>query len=168
MGMLFNVASDFSTSPDALPVALSTTFKTQLSGLAQTATLRRGKITELAIGPISNPVANDCNIIYAIQRQTANNGTPGGPVTPEFVPVLEAGSAPAAGSAWRTNYTAEPTYANRIFTKWLNQHSGFVWYAPDDIGLPWPATNNNGLACMAKGATADYTGTVGWEVKFDE
>lgn len=159
----FNVASDFGGTLQAL----STSYKTQLSGLAQTATLRRGRIVEIAIGPVSNPVAQDCNIIYAVQKQTATGTAT--TVTPIAMNPQEAGSdTPVAGSAWAANYTAEGTYANRIWTKFLNQHSGFIWYSPDDMGLPWPATNNNGLACMAKGATSDYTGTVAWEVKFEE
>ena len=160
--MLFNVASDFAGTLQAL----STTYKTNLAGWAQTATLRRGTLREIAIGPVSNPATQDCNIIYTIQRQTAD-GT-GTSVTPVFVPPIEAGTPPAPGSAWKANYTAEGTYANRLWTKALNQHSGFIWYAPDEIGLPWPAVNLNGVACMAKGATTDYTGTVLWEVKFDE
>jgi hypothetical protein len=166
--MLFNIANDFSTSPDAVLVGLGTTYKTQLSGLAKTANLRRGKVTEISVGPVSNPAATDCNIVYRIQRQTGDGGVAGGPINPIFVPAIEGGTVPTAGSSWKSNYTSEPNYNNPIWTKWLNQHSGFIWYAPDELGLPWAAVDSTGLAYMARGATSDYTGTVGWEVKFDE
>lgn len=169
MALRYNVSNlDWATSPDAALQALSQAYKTQLSGLAKTANLRRGRLTEIAIGPYSNPATQDCNIVYRIQRQTADNGTAGGPVTPVNVDPTEGGTLAAAGSSWKINYTAEPTYANALWTKSLNQHSGFIWYAPDEIGIPWPAVDSNGVACMARGATADFTGNVFWEVKFDE
>lgn len=162
----FNVASDFAGTLQAL----STTNKTQLAGLAATATLRRGRIVEVALGPVSNPVSQDCNIIYTISRLAVGTAGTSSSVTPAWVFTQEAGSdTPVSGSAWAANYTAEPTTIGvRLWTKALNQHSGFVWYSPDEMGLPWPATNNNGVACQAKGATTDYTGTVLWEVKYEE
>jgi hypothetical protein len=67
---------------------------------------------------------------------------------------------------WKVNYSTEPTYASAIWTQYLNQHSGFVWYAPDEIGLPWPATNNTGLAFSA--SSSNYTGTAVWGVDIEE
>ncbi len=162
--MLFNVASDFAGTLQAL----STAYKSQMAGYAQTASLRRGALREITVGPVSNPATQDCNIIYTVQRITADGGTSTGTPVPIYVPAIEAGTPPAAGSLWKSNYSSESTYANRLWSKFLNQHSGFIWYAPDDVGLPWPAVNANGVVCMAKGATSDYTGTVAWEVKFEE
>jgi hypothetical protein len=167
MSRKFNVASDMAGTLQPQ----STAYKTALSGTAATATLRRGKISEIAVGPVSNPVTQDCNIFYCVWRQTAADGTSTA-ATPNvvYVGAQEAGTLPVPGSVWQANYTAEPTYAanGAVWTKALNQHSGFIWYAPDDMGLPWPATNANGLGCRSKGATSDYTGTVLWEVKFEE
>lgn len=163
--MLFHVASDYAGSAQALGAS----YKTIIAGLAATATLRRGKITEMAVGPISDPGATDCNIIYTVMRQTANDGT-GTSATPNYYPALEAGTPPAVGSTWKANYSGEPTITagSNLWTKALNQHSAFIWYAPDELGLQWPAVNVNGLACLAKGASASYTGTVLWDVKFEE
>jgi len=149
------------------PQTVTTSYKTQMSGVAQTATLRRGRVIELKMGPLSDPSSTDCNILYAIQRQTAA-GTGGSTVTPNFAETWEAGTAPSAGSLWGANYTAEGTYGTRIWSMFMNQHSGMIWYSPDDIGLPWPAVNNNGLAFMTKGSSASYSGTSGWDVKFTE
>jgi hypothetical protein len=163
----FNVANDFAGSL----AAMSTTIKTLLGLSAATATLRRGRIVEIGVGPISSPVANDCNIIYQIQRFTAA-GTSGASATPAWVGTQEAGSdTPVAGCVVGVNtYTVEPTYTanTRLWTKALNQHSGFIWYSPDEMGLPWPAVNANGLGCGSKCVTADFTGNVLWEVKHEE
>lgn len=162
----FNVANDFTGST---LTSLTSTNKTHLSGVAATTNLRRGRIVEIAVGPVSNPVTQDCNIVYAVQKCTAAGTSTA--VTPAWVLTQEAGSdAPVAGSVWGAQHSVEPTYTSgqRVWTKWLNQHSGFIWYSPDEMGLPWPAVNARGLGCVARGATSDYTGTVGWEVKFEE
>jgi hypothetical protein len=162
----FNVANDFTGST---LTSLTSTNKTHLAGTATSAALRRGRIVEVAVGPVSNPVTQDCNIIYAIQRCTTP-GT-GTAVTSVWVGTQEGGTdTPVPGSAWAAQHSAEPNYASaqRVWTKALNQHSGFIWYSPDEMGLPWPAVNQNGLGCVARGATSDYTGTVLWEVKFEE
>jgi len=147
---------------------LATSYKTQLSAAASNTTrLCRGKIVEIGVGPFSNPAATDCNIVFCVQRMTAA-GT-GSAVTPVPVKPAESGSSPAAVSTWLANMTVEGTYANSIWRRPLNQHSGFHWYAPDDLGLPWPAINGAGLACTAKGADAAANAlTVLWDVKFNE
>lgn len=163
----FNAASD-STATALL--ALTTGYKTHLCGYAATSTLRRGRTVEITVGPVANPVTQDCNIFYAISRSTsAGTGTA---VTAPWVGVQEAGSdTPVPGSTWAAQFSAEPTITSntRIWTKALNQHSGFIWYSPDEMGLPWPAVNLNGLAYQCKSATSDGAGlTVLWEVKFEE
>jgi hypothetical protein len=163
----FNAASDMNAT--AL-LAVTTGYKTHLIGYAATTNLRRGRTVEIAVGPVSNPVTQDCNILYAVQRSTTA-GTSALAITPAWVGVQEAGSdTPVPGSVWGNQLSAEPTITanSRLWTKALNQHSGFIWYSPDEMGLPWPAVNLNGLAYQTKGATSDYTGTVLWEAKFEE
>jgi len=104
-------------------------------------------LVEIAVGPVSNPVTQDCNIFYAIQRSTTA-GTAALNATPAWMGVQEAGSdTPVPGSTWGAQLSAEPTITSnsRIWTKALNQHSGFIWYSPDEMGLPWPAVSSIGL-----------------------
>jgi len=128
--------------------AITTTYKTQVTITALTATLCRGRAVALAYGPDSVPNATDCNIVYTIQRQTAAGTATA--ATPN--PLVPADVASRSGAF--VNYTAEGTYTLPIFSRALNQRASQQWAAQDnDAMLLWPATNIVGLALLALSPT---------------
>lgn len=151
------------------PRALNTTPKSVLNFYAQTGAnvLCRGKLMEIHAGPISDPGATNCNILYSVIRTTAN-GTGSEAVTPNPDDVWETGTPPVARTLVGANYTGEPTGSIVVWSIPLNQFSSVLWYSPTDKGLSWPAVVASGLACRAGAASASYTGTVGWDVKHEE
>jgi hypothetical protein len=169
----FNVTHTTSTLQQ-----LTTSAKTQLALLAQSATLRRGRVKEMTFGPFDNPIATDCNIIYAVFKQDLNDGTAGAPdPTPSYTPAIEGGTPPVSGALARGNYTAEPTMLATdvigIFSIAMNQHSSFQWYAPEENSMEWAAVANKGFAFRARGASATINAsgavaTVLWRVKYAE
>lgn len=127
---------------------LGSTFKTLATVTALTATLCRGRAVGVTIGADGAPNATDCQIVYAIQRQTvagtATAATPN-PLIPGDV---------ASRSGAFVNYTIEGTYTLVIWSRALNQRASMQWTAPDtDAALAWPATNVAGLALMALSPT---------------
>lgn len=129
---------------------LGTSFKTILSLVGVTATLRRGKIVELAFGPDGAPNASDCQIVYDVSRQTAAGTATAATPTPKDSADV------AAGSGCAVNYTAEGTItaASSLFTRALNQRASMQWQAMNESdGLWWPATNAVGLAIRALSPT---------------
>jgi hypothetical protein len=113
-----------------------------------TATLCRGRAVGISVGADGAPNATDCQIVYAVQRQTvagtATAATPN-PIVPGDV---------ASRSAAFVNYTVEGTYALPIWSRSLNQRASMQWVAQDvDAMLLWPATNAAGLALMALSPT---------------
>jgi hypothetical protein len=129
---------------------LSTTFKTQLSLTAATATLCRGQIVELSYGADGAPNATDCQIVYDVSAQTAA-GTPSTTVTPTKHNPADVASRTVAA----INYTAEGTITatSTVFTRSLNQRASQQWYANPGSELVWPATNLAGLAVRALSPT---------------
>ena len=108
----------------------------------------RGRAVGIAIGADGAPNASDCQIVYAVQRQTAD-GT-GSAATPN--PIVPADVA--SRSSAKVNYTAEGTYTLPIWSRSLNQRASMQWVAQDtDAMLLWPATNLAGLALMALSPT---------------
>jgi hypothetical protein len=129
--------------------AITTTYKSQMSVCAATATLCRGRVVAMAYGSDSVPNATDCNIVYTIERQTVA-GTGGSTLTPN--PIYPADVA--SRSVVIANFTAEGTYTLPIFTRVLNQRASQQWAAQDnDAMLNWPATNLNGLVLLALSPT---------------
>ena len=128
--------------------SLSTTYKTLAVVKAATATLCRGRAVGLSIGADGAPNATDCQIVYAVQRQTADGtatATTPNPIVPGDV---------ASRSVAAVNATAEGTYALPIWSRSLNQRASMQWVAQDtDAMLLWPATNLAGLALMALSPT---------------
>lgn len=127
---------------------LSTSFKTLSAVWAVTATLCRGRAVALSVGADGPPNATDCQIVYAVQRQTADgtatSATPN-PLVPADV---------ASRSASKVNYSAEGTYTLPIWSRSLNQRASMQWVAQDvDAMLLWPATNLSGLALLALSPT---------------
>ena len=123
---------------------LTTTFKTLAAVWSLTATLTRGRVNAIEIGPDGSPNATDCQIVYAIQRMTAD-GT--GTVAPPS-PLNSADVASRMAS--KVNYTAEGTYATNIWSRSLNQRASMQWAAQDtDAMLTWAATNLVGVALIA-------------------
>lgn len=128
--------------------ALSTTYKTQVTITALTATLCRGRMVAMSYSPDSVPNSTDCNIVYTIQRQTAAGTATA--ATPN--PIFPADVASRSGAF--VNYTIEGTYTLPIFSRTLNQRASQQWAAQDvDAMLLWPATNIAGLAGVALSPT---------------
>jgi len=133
--------------------AQTTTYKTAVSVTGTTATLSRGRCVSIKHGADGAPNATDCQIVYAVQRQTATGTST--PATPN--PLVPADVASRSTAA--VNYTAEGTYTLPIWVMPLNQRASAIWNAQDvDAMLLWPATNAAGLAFMALSPT--YTANV--------
>lgn len=133
--------------------ALTTTFKTQVQIWSATATLRRGRAVALQVGPDGAPNATDCQIVYNVQRATAD-GT-----STLVVPAPLFPGDVASGMVAHNAYTAEGTYASVLWSRSLNQRASMQWAAQDDQAmLLWPAINLNGLALLALSPT--YAGNV--------
>ena len=132
------------------PQNLTTTFKTILALTAATASLRRGKLMELMVGPDGAPNATDCQIIYDVSRQTAA-GTSTATTPNAKDPADTAGGTVGAG-----NFTAEGTItaASSVLLIPLNQRASQKWSASQEVdGLIWPAINLAGLAIRALSPT---------------
>ena len=127
---------------------LSTTYKTLTAVWSVTATLRRGRCVAIDVGADGAPNATDCQIVYTIQRQTADGTATSATPNPRF-------PADAASSmASKVNYTIEGTYTLPQWSRALNQRNSMQWAAQDvDAMILWPATNLNGLALVALSPT---------------
>ena len=135
---------------------ITTTVKTQVQIWSATATLRRGRAVALQVGPDGPPNATDCQIVYSVQRATAD-GT-----STVFVPQPTFPGDVASSMVAHNAYTAEGTYGTAgvsIWSRSLNQRASMQWAAQDDQAmLLWPATNLAGLALLALSPT--YAGNV--------
>ena len=141
--------------------AITTTNKTQVQIWAATATLCRGRAVALQMGPDGAPNATDCQIVYGVQRATADGTstvfTPN-PLNPADV---------ASRMVCHNAYTAEGTYYLPIFTRSLNQRASMQWAAQDiDAMLTWAATNLVGLALVALSPT--YASNVLFGIEWDD
>ncbi len=113
-----------------------------------TATLRRGRNVALSVGPDGAPNATDCQIVYQVQRQTADGTATSATPNPRF-PADQASSMAA-----KVNYTIEGTYTLIQWARSLNQRASMQWAAQDtDAMILWPATNLAGLALVALSPT---------------
>lgn len=127
---------------------LSTTAKTLTAVWSITATLRRGRCVGLAVGADGAPNATDCQIVYQVQRQTADGTATSATPNPRFPADV------ASGMASKVNYTAEGTYTLIQWARSLNQRASMQWVAQDnDAMILWPATNLSGLALVALSPT---------------
>jgi hypothetical protein len=142
---------------------LATTFKTQVSLTAATATLCRGQIVELAYGADGAPNATDCQIVYDVSAQTAA-GTPSSTVIPVKINPADVASRTIAA----INYTAEGTITatSSVFSRSLNQRASQQWYANPGSEIVWPATNLAGFAVRALSPT--YAANVLIETRHDD
>lgn len=141
--------------------AITTTYKTQVLAQAVTATLRRGRIMDLVVGPDSAPNATDCQYNFDVSRSTTL-----GTATSVTPPPDDPADA-AAGATCVANHTVEPTVTatSSLLMIALNQRASQRWVALNEMyGLIWPATNLNGLVVRALSPTA--TGVVGVHAKF--
>jgi hypothetical protein len=143
--------------------ALATTFKTQVSLTAATATLCRAQVVELAYGADGAPNATDCQIVYDVSAQTAA-GTPSTTVTPVKVNPADV----ASRTVGAINYTAEGTITatSTVFTRSLNQRASQQWYANPGSEIIIPATNLAGVAFRALSPT--YASFVLVETRYDD
>ncbi len=127
---------------------LSTTAKTLSAVWSLTATLRRGRCVALSVGADGAPNATDCQIVYQVQRQTADGTATAATPNPRF----PADAATSMGA--KVNYTAEGTYSLIQWARSLNQRASMQWAAQDvDAMILWPATNLSGLALVALSPT---------------
>lgn len=153
------------------PGNLSTTFKTQLSLLAKTATLCPGRILEMSLGPLSAPTGTEDNIVWEVWKQDDDAGTATDTFTTE---ITFKGPGDPTGVTCRTqvkaNYSTEPgmlSPAKRLFTRTLTMRGTLDWIAADlEAPLPWSAVNSKGLAIRAK--CASNTPTVSCDADFED
>ena len=141
--------------------AITTTNKTQVQIWSATATLCRGRAVALQMGPDGAPNATDCQIVYQVQRATADGTSTA--FTPTPLNPADVASRMVAHNA----YTVEGTYTLDIFSRSLNQRTSQQWAAQDtDAMLTWPATNLNGLALLALSPT--YASNVLFGMEYDD
>lgn len=140
---------------------ITTTFKTQVQIWAATATLCRGRAVALQMGPDGPPNATDCQIVYNVQRATADGTSTA--VTPLALNPADVATRQVAHNA----YTAEGTYTLAIFSRSLNQRTSQQWAAQDtDAMLTWAATNLVGLSLLALSPT--YASNVLFGMEYDD
>jgi hypothetical protein len=155
------------TMNSATPAVITTTYKTQLTIVAATATLCRGRIVGISIGPYGPPSTTDCNVIYSVQRITAA-GTAGTAIVGQPIVPGDVASRSTGGA----NNSAEPTFASnpQVWGRALNQRSSMQWVGQDtDANLLWPATNASGLAGTSLCATSTaYTGPVFYAFDYED
>lgn len=127
---------------------LSTTYKSLVAVWSVTATLCRGRAVAIQVGADGAPNATDCQIVYAVQIQTAD-GT-GTAATPTKQNPADTASRMTA----KVNYTVEGTYSTVMWIRSLNQRASMQWAAQDvDAMLTWAATNLTGLVITALSPT---------------
>ncbi len=138
---------------------LTTTYKTMLSLYGVTATLCRGRLVGIAVGADGPPNATDCQIVYAVQRQSTSGGTR---VAGTPNPNVPGDVASRTGNG--LNYTAEGTYTLPIWSRVLNQRASMQWVAQDtDAMLLWPATNDVGVVGLALSPTYASPALIGFD-----
>lgn len=140
---------------------LTTTFKTLAAVWSITAGISRGRVCALQVGADGAPNATDCQIVYALERQTADGtattATPN-PMDPADV---------ATRKASKVNYTAEGTYTLITWSRSLNQRASMQWAAQDnDAMIMWAATNLVGVALLALSPT--YAAAALGGIDFDD
>jgi hypothetical protein len=137
--------------------AISTGYKTQVQLTAATASLRRGCLVDLRVGPAGAPAATDRGINFDVSRTTGTLGT-GTTATPVALNPADAASDTVA----RINMTIETagiTAASSMLMLALNQRASQRWIAAPGEELIWPATDLSGIVIRALAATG--AGTVG-------
>ena len=132
--------------------AIAAAYKTLVALTAATATLNRGQLKDLFVGPDGTPAGTDGSIVYDVSRQTAAGTSTA--ATPN--PNDPAASVTRAVGA--VNFTAEGTItaASSLWGMALNQRASQRWVADPGAELVWPATNLAGLALRALSPV--YTG----------
>jgi hypothetical protein len=127
---------------------LGTSYKTLVVVAGGITNTRRGRAVAIAVGADGAPNATDCQIIYAVQRHTAD-----GTLTSATPNPLVPGDAATRAYA-QVNATAEGTYSLPIWVRAINQRATMQWLSQDtDAMLLWPATYQSGLALMALSPT---------------
>jgi hypothetical protein len=134
------------------PAATTTSSKTQVGLTARTASLRRGQIVDIAVGPDGAPNTTDGSVVYTVERCTAA-GTAGASPTPKALNPADAAADALAGVMHSIEPTIAASYADAVLTLSLNQRASQRWIAAPGEELIWPATDVNGLAVRAKSAT---------------
>lgn len=140
---------------------LATTFKTLAAVWSVTTGLSRGRAVALQVGADGAPNATDCQIVYAVERMTADGtGTAATPAP------LDPGDV-ASRKTSKANYTAEGTYATIIWSRSINQRASMQWAAQDnDAMLMWAATNLVGLVLL--GLSPTYAAPALGGIDFDD
>lgn len=140
---------------------ITSSFKTLVEVHAVTATLARGKISDVSFGTIGT--AADQTYEWDISRTTAA-GTPNASPVPAPLDSVDVATRQACG----VDHTAEPTYtaATSMFYLGTNQRASYRWVAAPGSELVWPATNLAGLGLRTRsvsGGSATATGTLIYE-----
>lgn len=145
--------------------ALAAAFKTSVSVFnASGGVGSRGRIVAISMGLDGAPNATDTQIIFMVERMTADGtgtvATPA-PSTPEDV---------AARVTSKVNYTAEGTYATNQFLRVLNQRASMQWNAQDVDAMIKFASNPaaTGLVVVGSGGATPVTAPPGVGVEFEE
>jgi hypothetical protein len=148
-------------------VAITSTFKTQVSITAATATLCRGRVYEMNFGADGAPNATDCNIVYDVSRQTnITTGAGGAAVTALALDPANVTTRAVNWAGWTTD-PSTITANSTVFDQTLNQRASQRWVAMDqDSMLYWPATNLNGLAFRALSPT--YAANVLYNIYYED
>ena len=142
--------------------AITTTYKTQVAVWSSSGTVaRRGRCVAVSVGPDGAPNATDCQIVYTVERQTADGTSTAVVPSPRFP--ADVASDMVAHNA----YTAEGTYTLAQWSRSLNQRASMQWAAQDyDAMILWPATNLAGLNILALSPT--YNSNVLGGMEFED
>lgn len=142
----------FNNQLGGTPQNMSTAFKTitYIAVATGATTLRRVWIDEVNFGQDGLPNATDCQVVWSVDRSTADGtGTAGVP------PPTETNDAAALGT-YKFNYTAEPTVTatTTLLATALNQRQNYRWKVFDLAqALVVPAVNAAGIVSRAKSTT---------------
>jgi hypothetical protein len=163
MGERFYFDSRSAATP--AQTSVSTSFKSMaiVTATGTGATLCRGRIQGIRVGGDGSYNSTDCQIVYALVKQTAA----GTAVTATATNLDESGAS--ARSACTINATAEGTYTSSapVWSHALNQRASMQWVAPDSDSAPkWAATAAHGFALLALSPT--YTNSVLCGIHFEE
>ena len=146
--------------------ATSTSYKSQISVAAATATLCRGSLVDVSFGADGAPNSTDAQVVYDLSRlTTAGTATA---ITPQ--PVDNA--LGAANTVAQACFTGEPTVTggtgtqstSSLYMIALNQRASLRVFF--DQGLRWPAVNFNGI--VGRALASVYTGNISFQMTFDE
>ena len=158
-----NYAVSNSTTTGGLGTAqaMAAAYKTLVTCVSSTTTVRRGKMYDILIGTNGTPADNYMEFDVCRTTGTTSGGT-------SYVcPALDPADG-VAQSVTTVNSTTEGTITanSDLFYIGINQRASYRWVAAPGSELVWPATSSNGLVLRARSAA--YTGTATANILFQE